>query len=170
MVMGIPYQYFKGYLNCYIGCNHLDDEKDRIYVAFRLEDLESRYYEYPKGRLKNSDRISVIKNHKQFVKEIKLDDFVLYSFRVLDNFKVDFELFKKGKYSQFSLRYKKIITNMYPNTKRIHSVINPSEKDRKKLSKDLLLKNVLPKGTEIYSRPEEIEESFSISHFIKVEV
>lgn len=168
--MSFPYHYFKGYLNCYIGCNHLDDEKDRIYVAFKSEDLKSRYYEHTKGRIKNSDRINAIKNHKQFVKEIKLDDFTLYSFRVLDNFRVDLDLFRNGKYSQFSLRYKKIITSMYPNTKRIHSIINPSEKDRKKLSKDLLMTGVLPKGTEIYSRPEEIEESFSISHFINVEV
>lgn len=171
MVMGIPYYYFKGYINCYIGCNNLESEQnERIYVAFKTEDLETRYYDSSKGKVKNSDRIKAIKNHKQFINEILLEDFTLYSFRVLENFKNDFEMFKIGKYSKFSLRYKKVITNMYPNTKKIHSIINPSQKDRKKLSDDLLLTNVLPKGTEIFSRPSEIEETFSLSHFINIEV
>jgi hypothetical protein len=170
MVMKLPYYYFKGFLNCYIGCNTIQDDGKRIYVAFKIDDLQRKEYKHSKGVTSNKERIKAIKNHKQFVEELVIGDFILYVFTPLKNFEKDLDVFKTGKYSQFSLRYKRIIKETYPNIEKIHSIINPSYADRKKLSDDLLLENVLPKGTEILSVPNEITETFSISHFIEVEV
>jgi hypothetical protein len=171
MIMGIPNHYFNGYLNCYVGSNYHDKEEDgnRIYVVFRSDDLAKKSYRSKKGIVNNSYRINVIKTHKQFVKEIGVNDFILYVFRPLPNFEKDLEVFKTGKYSKFSMRYKKIITTTYPNTKKIRSIINPSKKDREEFSERFLLDYTLPEGSELFSKPEEIDEHFSIAHYLEVE-
>lgn len=170
MIMKIPYHYFNGFINCYVGCNMVKDDGNKIYVAFKTETLKQKGYKNSNKIISNEERINIIKKSSQFSEEIIIGDFTLFVFSPYKNFEKDLDVFRTGKYSQFSLRYKRIIKNTYPNLKKIHSIINPSEQDRKKLSEELLLDYVLPKGTEIYSKPRELEEYFSLAHFIEVEV
>jgi hypothetical protein len=157
MILGVPYDYFKGILNCYIGCNYDDRDEERIYVVFNTESIDDV-----------KDRESVLTNNEQYFDTLIVADFTIYSFKVSSAFKDDFHCFKEGKYSKFSYKYKKILKRLYSN-KWVHSVIDPKAIDREKL-REKLGAIELPRNCEIFDSPYESEETFSLSHFIEVDL
>lgn len=162
MILGIPYKYFSESINCYIGCNH-DDEDDnkRIYLAFDTDILHNK---------KNPrERYHILTSQSQYVKSIEINRFTILVYRTLDIFKDDFEHFKNGRYSQFSDRYKKILKKIYSNDK-VNSILNPSFEDREKLAAKLSVAN-LPENCEIFDSPYiEEDEIFTLANFIEVDV
>jgi hypothetical protein len=173
MLTGIPYIYFNGFVNCYIGCNndYSDDEKRRIYVAFKRENLEEEFYESKsKGKVENLERVEVLRGSELYEREIEVNDYILFIFRPSKEFEKDFDTFISGKYSEFSSKYKRLLKSIYPSIKKLKSIIEPTDADRKKLAKELACCEDLLKNSEIYDTPNEIEETFSLAHFLEVEL
>lgn len=165
MIIGIPYKYFKGFINCYIGSNHDEDNGRRIYLVFDSDYLHSEHKDIPKGRLK------ILETNSQYVRSIEIDRFTMLVYKPLEIFEIDFDIFKSGKYSKFSKKYKSILKGIYKN-KRISSIIDPSEKDRAELASKLFDENDqdrLPDNCEIFSTIDDIEETFSIAAFLEVD-
>jgi hypothetical protein len=170
MITGIPYLYFRGFINCYVGCNH-DDLSDgrRIYLAFKTEALEEDFYKDKKGNnVRNKKRIEVLESNPLFNKKIIINGFTLFVYTPEERFSRDFDKFVSGKYSKFSEEYKTLLKSLYPTIKKMKSIVSPTRLDRMLLTKDL--NSTLPEECEIYSVPELIEETFSLSQFLEIEL
>jgi hypothetical protein len=173
MVMGIPYRYFSEFVNCYVGVNDdvYNQDKERIFIVFLKEDLEKEYFTTKKGdKITNSERMSIISGADNYLGVFEIGKFNIIAFRVPDIFKEDFNRFAKGRYSQFSETYKKVLKELYPNIKRIKSIIYPSDEDREKLAKELMCDFQQLKGREILSVPNITDEVFDIANFIEINV
>ena len=171
MIVGVPHRTYAGYQNVFIGMSGhegFDDlslEQRRIYVVFRVEDLEETYYKSNKIVVNNEERLNVFRKHKQYVTEHRFGNYIAFEFYPLDNFIDDFDRFELGQYSKFSSKYKRAIKQMYTDDK-IKNIINPTEKERLKKAKEL--KAVLPPGSEVFAKPNKLEEEFSPAKFIEL--
>jgi hypothetical protein len=159
MILGIPYKYFKGFINCYIGSNYDEEDSRRMYVVFETKELIPD---------KVKGRTEILMNSNQYVDSIVVDEFTVLIYKNVEVFDNDFDAFKDGRYTEFSDRYKKLLKRLYPTITRIHSIISPSLTDRLELSKKV--GSSLPDNCEIFDSPYESDENFSLAHFLSVDV
>lgn len=172
MILEIPFKTFAGFENVFIGTSNMEDlsdlhiEQRRIYVVFRVEDLEKPYFELKGGHVVNNrERLEAFKTHKQFVSELSFGSYVAFEFVPLESYVDDFDRFKSGLYSKFSSKYKRIIKHMYTQ-ESVKNIISPTDEERKKLGKEL--EHALPKDCEILSAPKVLEENLSPAKFIEL--
>lgn len=173
MITGIPYVYFREFINCYIGCNHDVNEFNnrRVYIAFKTDDLKKDTYKSSeKKEISNESRIKILTDSELFIRDIVVNDYTIFIFEPSSEFKDDFDNFSLGKYSLFSEKYKKLLRSLYPTINKLKSIINPTDEDREKLAKELMCNKQIIKNSEIYSIPEPIEETFTLAHFLNVEL
>lgn len=161
MIIGVPYKYFNGFVNCYIGSNHEDEDDRRIYLVFDTEYLNSDNGDAPKGRVK------VLESNSQYLRTVLIDRFSMMVFKPLPAFENDFDHFRHGRYSKFSKKYKSILRMIY-NNKKVRSILNPSIEDRQELSEKLGCS--LPDNCEIFDIMDEAEETFSLAAFLEVDI
>jgi hypothetical protein len=160
MIMGIPYKYFSGFVNCYIGSNYDDNNyQERIYIVFNTDDFNND---------KISNKVETMTSSSQFVNTLIVDDFTVLSYKPPEVFLSDFIAFKNGEYSKFSEKYKSLIKALYPKLKDVHSIIEPTGEDRAELGKKLEAN--LSDNCEIFDSPYESDETFSLAHFLNVDV
>lgn len=124
----------------------------RVYVV-----IESKFVTEAITRLCNT-----------FIKSINIDNnYSVLVYKIPIDLIVDYKLFGNGKYSMFSSFYKRLLIKTYgisnapgSKTKHYYSVLNPSKIDIDKLKKKLNTKENL---TEISSKPNVLEETFTVS-------
>jgi hypothetical protein len=172
MIMGIPIKYFSGFANVFIGSSFgyggITESTDRIFLVFKTSLLKEHYYTKNDITVENKDRKNKLKSTPQYAGVQVIGNYIIFIYRPADKLLKDYNRFKEGKYSEFSGKYKTIIKKYYPTSERVNNILNPSNKDRDKLAKELAVK--LDGNCEVFSSPDDLEESFSYAKFLELNV
>jgi len=102
------------------------------YINSYLIDLEENTYIGIEFKRPISDENSVrgtewLTITKYFHKKVAKSDSELYIMRIPESFRNDLVAFKNGKYSQFSLAYKKKLLSFYSEDSNMPIVLNPTK-------------------------------------------
>jgi len=130
----------------------IDDDSKYLSLMYRFTGTEL-YKQFEETMMKDS----------LFIKHIDYDPYhVMYVFRVPEEFEVDVEAFKEGKYSLFSKALRQRILKFYGNEDQagIMKVIRQDESLRKNIEKELKLK--LSSDSELASKPDLKTEIYNI--------
>lgn len=151
---------FHSIVNLYYYCeedlDYNNAYKNRIYCVFKQETFDL-------------SKAEGLFNCPEYLGKLERGDYLIFVFRVPDIYLHDFLMFKKGLYSRMSPEYKELLIKSYPgtikNVEYIRRILNPTDEDRNQLSIFLETKGDMK---EVYSAPEDSEETFKQSNFWKI--
>ena len=149
------YYYRVYFYNAYLYCNNYDNDK-YIYVVYRFFDTED-YKQLESTLTKN----------KNFIKLVDINNGkVLFMFKIPERFEVELELFKQGKFLQYSIEAKNRIDCFYRKVDNVEvdqiaiDVIRDNKERRIKLETELGC--IIPKSIATISKPTIEEETLII--------
>lgn len=149
------YYYRVYFYNAYVYCNNYNIE-NCIYVVYRFFDTE-KYKQLEK----------ILTQNKNFIKLVDISGGkVLFIFKIPEKFEKELELFKKGKFLQYSPEAKNRIDCFYRKVDNVEvdqvavDVIKDNKDRRIKLETEL--KCSIPKTMATISKPNEKEETLII--------
>lgn len=152
------------FINCYYRCDYDKDYnnnyKKRIYLVF--------------NKSVSVGTLQELSNKDNFVKSIYLENFIVLVMLPLEQFKTDFLMLQHGKYSKFSVSFRKNIINSYvkdkngyPDTsKGIYKCLFPSKAHLQNIANKYNVDLSFIK--EVKSTPNLIKETLYESTFHKI--
>ncbi len=137
--------------------NYNKSFKNRIYCVFKNT-----------PEFNSDSNLNKLKQSSNYIGINRIDNYVIIIFKVPYTYLGDYLLFKKGKYSKISDKYKKILLDYYPSFKDyLKNILYPSDIDKKQLSLFLGTKENI---TEVYSTPNPTDEIFRLSSFWNIKM
>ena len=147
------------FTNCYIDIEDINFKLcgPHIYLVYRF----SRNISF-------SDFEAKLESHPLYVKTFDVDPYqVMYAFKVPDKYQVIFNLFTKGKYSEFDNKYKERIIDFHdaPYDSDLSQILTKSPKRKEKLQEELVVE--ITDSAELYDIPHMCTETFYNRYLIK---
>jgi hypothetical protein len=165
-VVGVDWGILKeefGLINSYLKDKAREDlEGNLLFALFKPIDFD--YFELFLEQQSNLEHFLEDYDYK--------NGYVVIAYKIPEEYKEDFELFKHGKYSKFSdllknCYQKEVVAFLKPIPTFQWDVFNKSKKLRKELEE--FLETTFEKGMELWSKPDEQKELLNIQQFIKPE-
>lgn len=158
-MLGINLDLFKSFYDVYYQSTNEDKnnkENKKIYLVYKTENI-------------NIELINPIINSIHYLNTYNLDGFTIIRYKVPLNYLKDFKLFCRGKYNSFSNEYKNLLLRSYKTNKtELEKILNTLPQTKEELAKRLNVN--IDSVKEVYSIPDEIEETFSASVNYKLEI
>jgi hypothetical protein len=148
------YRYNTFLENVYIGSNH--PKTKHIPEGIAIFCLY-RFFDWPTFQVMERD----LQKNPYYIDAIDVDDYhVLYVFEVPPHFRPNIEIFKLGKYSEFTKSFKEQILNFhkFPMTGETAQILFKDSRRRKQLELEFGME--FHKDLELFSKPELTEEMY----------
>jgi hypothetical protein len=153
-MVGKNWKEFSGLINCYIG----DTVKGQEYTnnIFVLFNSTTELYNH---------KINFLTGHNLYVTNYSYDEYEMYVYKIANGLEKDYQIFKQGKYSEFSDVYKNHISRFYANKTSKYTIIKESEyystMDCNFIPYQNYIREIINKDNSLYNRYDEL---FNTSH------
>lgn len=156
-MLGINLNLFKNFYNVYNQSVYEKNNEDRkIYIVYKTENI-------------NQEILNSISKSVYYLDNKDIDSFTIIRYRVPSIYLNDFKLFCNGKYNSFSKEYKNLLLKCYSiNKVEFEKILNTLPKTKQELAEKFNVN--IEDIKEVYSIPDEIEETFSISNNYKLKL
>lgn len=127
--------------------------KERIYLVYKMKAL-------------TTEEIEKLVMSEYYTKHTYLNSYIIFSYKVPEEYFIDYLLYKKGKFTLFTSKYKNLLLTTYHNTEQydiLERILYPSKADREQLSLEFNVDDKIIK--ELRSIPNDIESTFRRSNF-----
>lgn len=155
-MLNIDIANIKDFYNCYTSIYLNKIKEYRIIIVTNETDINNKYLSSFPGLIFR--RSSIKNNYSEYYFSIPLEYFD------------DFLLFRKGKYSKMSIKYRQMLIKFYGVSRiaEINDRLKPGEEIKSKIAKRFETNPVFIQET--LSKPDLIKENFTIDKLIKLKI